>query len=87
MSCRVLGRGVEAATLNLIVAQARALGATHLRGEYRPTAKNAMVREHYTKLGFIRITQTEEGGSVALLDLASFEALPTCIETIEGPHT
>jgi FkbH-like protein len=52
MSCRVLGRKVEAATLCLLVAQARRLGATVLRGVFRPTAKNAMVKDHYAKLGF-----------------------------------
>ena len=39
MSCRVLGRGVEEATLNLIAAEARRLGADRLIGEYRPTAE------------------------------------------------
>ena len=52
MSCRVLGRGVERATLDLVVAEARRLGATRLIGEYRPTAKNGMVRQHYPALGF-----------------------------------
>jgi len=52
MSCRVLGRQMEEETLNLVVQQARALGATRLIGVYRPTAKNGMVREHYRKLGF-----------------------------------
>ena len=52
MSCRVLGRQMEEETLNLIVEQARALGAERLIGTYRPTAKNGMVRDHYRKLGF-----------------------------------
>jgi FkbH-like protein len=52
MSCRVLGRQVEEATLNVVMAQAARLGARKLIGEYRPTAKNDMVREHYAKLGF-----------------------------------
>ncbi|HEX3992360.1 MAG TPA: HAD-IIIC family phosphatase, partial [Acetobacteraceae bacterium] len=52
MSCRVLGRRMEETTLNLIVQQARALGCKRLIGVYRPTAKNAMVRDHYPRLGF-----------------------------------
>ena len=52
MSCRVLKRGVEAATLNLVAAESRRLGARRLFGEFRPTAKNAMVRDHYQSLGF-----------------------------------
>ena len=52
MSCRVLGRGVEAATLEVLVTTARELGARRLVGEYRPTTKNALVRDHYAQLGF-----------------------------------
>ena len=53
MSCRVLGRGVEAATLALVAERARALGAATLVGEYIPTAKNGMGADHYARLGFI----------------------------------
>jgi FkbH-like protein len=52
MSCRVLGRGVEGATLDVLVREVEKLGATALVGEYVPSEKNAMVREHYAKLGF-----------------------------------
>ena len=52
MSCRVLGRQVEEATLDCLVRAARASGARTLIGSYRPTAKNAMVAEHYAKLDF-----------------------------------
>jgi FkbH-like protein len=52
MSCRVLGRGLEQACLNAIGAAARAAGAGRLTGQYRPTAKNAMVSELYARLGF-----------------------------------
>jgi FkbH-like protein len=52
MSCRVLGRQVEEATLNVLAQEAKAAGVQRLVGEYRPTVKNEMVREHYTRLGF-----------------------------------
>jgi FkbH-like protein len=52
MSCRILGRQVEEATLNLLASEAHAAGIRRIVGEYRPTAKNGMVREHYAKLGF-----------------------------------
>jgi FkbH-like protein len=52
MSCRVLGRGVEEATLQELVRRAADMGATSLCGEYAPTPKNGMVADHYTKLGF-----------------------------------
>jgi FkbH-like protein len=52
MSCRVLGRGVEAMVLREIIAAARAQGITTLIGVYRPTSRNGMVSDHYSKLGF-----------------------------------
>jgi FkbH-like protein len=52
MSCRVLGRGVEAMMLREIIAQAREQGIATLIGVYRPTARNGMVSGHYAKLGF-----------------------------------
>jgi FkbH-like protein len=52
MSCRVLGRRVENMVLREIVANARTRGIERLVGIYRPTERNAMVRDHYRKLGF-----------------------------------
>lgn len=52
MSCRVLGRRVEDLVLDALVAQAARDGATRLRGEYLPTARNELVRDHYAGLGF-----------------------------------
>ncbi len=52
MSCRVLGRQVEQATLLLVAERARRLGADTLIGEYRETGKNGMVRTLYPSLGF-----------------------------------
>jgi FkbH-like protein len=66
MSCRVLGRQVEQATLNLLVEHARGFGAARLTGEYRPTAKNGMVRDHYRGLGFSPLAQTEDGTTWSL---------------------
>jgi FkbH-like protein len=54
MSCRVLKRGVEQFLLNHLVDVARARGISRLRGEYIPTLKNTLVREHYAGLGFAR---------------------------------
>lgn len=55
MSCRVLKRGMENFTLNTIVDYARANGFRRIVGEYLPTQKNGMVREHYAQLGFAPI--------------------------------
>jgi FkbH-like protein len=60
MSCRVLGRRVEEATLDILAGLARARGSKRLIGEYRATAKNAMVAGLYTGLGFA--PEREESG-------------------------
>ncbi len=84
MSCRVLGRQVEEATLDLIARQARLLGASRLVGEYIPTKKNGMVKDHYAKLGFTVMETTPAGGSRAMLDLHNFVPAPSFIHLEEG---
>ena len=84
MSCRVLGRQVEPTTLNLIAQQAARLRATRLIGEYIPTAKNGMVRDHYSRLGFTMIEADAAGGNRATLDLAAFTPAETFIHVTEG---
>ncbi len=65
MSCRVLGRQVEEATLAVVVAEAARLGAGWLEGRYRRSEKNAMVADHYGKLGFAPHTAGADAGSDA----------------------
>ncbi len=84
MSCRVLGRGVERTTLNVVAAQARALGAARLVGEYLPTGRNGMVREHYDRLGFAPLTDGPSGARTAVLDLTAFTPQTTLIHLSEG---
>jgi FkbH-like protein len=80
MSCRVLGRGVEEATMNLVADAARRVGASRLIGEYLPTKKNGMVREHYRRLGFTLAEQAGDGATrwhLALADYTPFETFIT----------
>lgn len=53
MSCRVLQRGVEAFVLNELARQAQDAGCHELVGTYIPTARNALVRDHFANLGFL----------------------------------
>ena len=69
MSCRVLGREMEQATLAIVVGEARRLGASRLLGRYRPTVKNAMVADHYARLGFAAMERGDGSGEDALYDL------------------
>ena len=52
MSCRVLKRGMEQFTLNMITELALAHGFRYIAGEYLPTKKNGIVMDHYKSLGF-----------------------------------
>ncbi len=73
MSCRVLGRRVEEAVLNTLVADARKAGITRLVGIYRPTDRNAMVAGFWEKLGFAPIERYLEDGATAwALDVADY---------------
>jgi FkbH-like protein len=52
MSCRVLKRSVEYFVLNTIVELAKNNGYDSIVGEYLPTPKNELVKDHYRDLGF-----------------------------------
>ena len=57
MSCRVLKRGMEEFIVNKILQTAAQLGFAKVVGEYIPTPKNAMVKDLYEKMGFIRVAE------------------------------
>jgi FkbH-like protein len=86
MSCRVLGRRMEETTLNLIVQQARTMGCQRLIGVYRPSAKNAMVRDHYHRLGFAPLGAPNADGTTQwALTLEDWNELPTAIVSEMAP--
>src|ERR1700730_16989257 len=84
MSCRVLGRQVEEATMNLIASLSRQMGATSLIGEFRPTPKNSMVAVHYERLGFSCIDKSPGDNTYWRLSLSEFSPFNTCIELVEA---
>ena len=59
MSCRVLERGVEKAVLNEIIRIAKIVGVQRVIGEFIPSPRNEMVRDHYQRLGFSPVTGDE----------------------------
>ena len=70
MSCRVLKRGVEQFVLSHLVNWAKANNFELLTGEYIPTPKNALVKDHYEELGF---TKSGEGEGVWSLTVADYK--------------
>jgi FkbH-like protein len=73
MSCRVLGRRVEEAILQYLVEQARSRGITEIIGRYIPTAKNGLVRDHFSRLGFVQ-TDSQNGETAWQLAVSSYGA-------------
>ena len=69
MSCRVLNRGVEEFVMNHVYDAGLNAGARRIEGLYRPTAKNGMVKEHYARLGFFKVTESEDGETSWQLDI------------------
>jgi predicted enzyme involved in methoxymalonyl-ACP biosynthesis len=68
---------MENFTLNTVAGFARQKGFRYLGGEYLPTAKNEMVKDHYLSLGFL-----EENGRW-LLDVQTYQPRPTLVNRIE----
>ena len=76
MSCRVLKRGMENFVLNTLVEFAQEKNYSTLKGEYIPTAKNEMVKDHYKSLGF------KPCGDFWILDLIDFTSKTTSISIV-----
>jgi FkbH-like protein len=87
MSCRVLKRDMELAMLDALVARARAAGVRTLIGVYLKTAKNAMVADHYEKLGF-KLESRDPGGerSVWVLPVDDYQPRNSHIEVKGAPN-
>lgn len=83
MSCRVLGRRVEEMVLIELCRLARKAGIKRLIGSYRPTDRNALVRDHYAKLGFACIATLDDGETRWELDTAT-PLVPPPIRIVKG---
>jgi FkbH-like protein len=86
MSCRVLKRGVEQFLLNHLYDLAEQRGFQAIRGEYVPAAKNALVRDHYSGLGFTRIGSETDGRTIWELRVSSDRSPQTTFITEEFVH-
>lgn len=74
MSCRVLKRRIEEAVLAHVAVTARARGVDRLYGDYIPSVKNAMVKDHFENLGFTQHGPLEGGGTRWVLELEGYVA-------------
>jgi FkbH-like protein len=80
MSCRVLGRGIEAALIGGLAADARAEGVAEFRGSFIPSAKNALSASFLPDQGFRSV-----GGQEWHLDLADAPTVPAHIRRVGAP--
>jgi FkbH-like protein len=85
MSCRVLGRRVEETILQHLVQQARAAGITEVTGRYIPTAKNGLVRDHFSKLGFSQTDAQPSGETTWRLAVSEYRDKDLPIKVIAAP--
>jgi FkbH-like protein len=83
MSCRVLKRGVEDFLLASLVKTARSRGLRVIRGEFIPTTKNDLVRQHYGRLGFSLISEDCDGHTYWELAVESWTGRNCFIQEIE----
>jgi predicted enzyme involved in methoxymalonyl-ACP biosynthesis len=65
---------VEQAMLEKTMQEAAARGIHRLIGIYIPTAKNAMVADHYGKLGFQKVTTENGGQTVWEIEVSSYSS-------------
>jgi FkbH-like protein len=86
MSCRVLKRDMEIAMLDVLIEHARAMGITTLRGYYLPTKKNGLVRDHFKKLGFAKVTESADGSAIYLLEITGYTPRNSHIKVMELVH-
>jgi FkbH-like protein len=82
MSCRVFGRELEFAAMNVAVEAARDRGVRAFVADYIPTAKNDVVSKLYPSLGFTEVdapAPPAKGTTRWRLELADFVAKKTHI--------
>ncbi len=60
MSCRVIGRRVEAAFIDALMSRLAEQGVARVVGVFRPSSKNGVAREVYASLGFTPVGATDE---------------------------
>ncbi len=69
MSCRVIGRTVEAYLLQVLLDRAYADGYHRVIGRYLRTPKNHLVASFFEQMGFAPITTDDRAGECFVLDL------------------
>lgn len=85
MSCRVLGRQMERFMFDRMMEGAAAMGVRKIKGTYRPTGKNNLVADAYTKLGFSKTSETAEETRYEIAVPESLAPTATHIRNLSDP--
>jgi FkbH-like protein len=85
MSCRAMGRRAEVALIAELIRTAKLRGCERFVGEYIPTARNGIVAELFTSLGFETATLDGSGGRFVLDLSARTVEWPAALQRIEKP--
>lgn len=64
MSCRVLKRDMEYAMMDSLVAICKKRNIEEVKAYYYPTAKNSMVKDFYSLMGFDKINEDDKGNTI-----------------------
>ena len=83
MSCRVLKRDMECAMLDQLVSRCKSENIGALKGYYYPTKKNKMVSDFYGRMGFVKVSEDDEGNTVWDLDISGPYERKNTVITIE----
>lgn len=64
MSCRVLKRDMEYAMMDSLAAICKKRNIEEVKAYYYPTAKNSMVKDFYSLMGFDKINEDDKGNTI-----------------------
>lgn len=81
MSCRIIGRTIEYAIMNHIIAHCVARGTKTITGLFQSTEKNAQVAEYYSRCGFAASQPKEHGSNEFTLYVSQYK--PRVLSYIE----
>jgi FkbH-like protein len=87
MSCRVFGRELEFEAMNIAIEMAREHGAQALRGDFIPTAKNAVIANLYSDLGFSRTVEPSPAADVQSWEVQLTQYQPRRTHITRNPQS
>ncbi|MEQ8717550.1 MAG: HAD-IIIC family phosphatase [Acidimicrobiales bacterium] len=85
MSCRVIGRRLEHALFDALVAEARRRSCRGVTATYVPTERNGLIADVYEELGLCRVARDEDGTTHWRLDVDGVAPLDPPMSVTGGP--